>query len=352
MSDLQYTTKTMSVWGSGLLAVDIIIRSKDGEVIEITAGGTCSNVLAGLAIFGWCCIAKGRIGNDPAGRILVEELNAGGVDTSSLWLSDTIQTPLIIERFGMGNDLTPEHKFEWMCPSCGAAVPRFRPTPIGILNRADKDEEQPDVFFFDRPTPGNIKLAQSLRCAGTIIMFEPPNLRDNPKFDQAIAVSDIVKVAGSGKHSLLEARLVECPLAIITYGTDGLEYRVHGFRGMFQGWRTLAATPLVRSIDSCGSGDWLTAGFLHSLFGVNDLTDESLSKIGASLKFGQALAALNCLLPGARGLSRAFSRVEISEMVGVSLAKGLAGLEGRVVQRSGDLGKRRDVQDVCGSCQN
>lgn len=339
----------MSIWGSGLLAVDVVVRAKDEAIIDITAGGTCGNVLAGLATFGWDSQAKGRLGSDEAGNVLDAALLKAGVDTSSLVYSEDVKTPVIIERFGIGDLDDPKHRFEWACPVCKSPVPRFRPTPISLLQANVDLATAPLIFFFDRPTPGNLRLAKQLRSAGTIIMFEPPRLKDEDPFDVAIASSDIVKVAGGQDKDFLESKLSDCSLSIITYGADGLEYKVNGFQGVFHDWQAVSAIPLTRSIDACGSGDWLTVGFLHALFAVQDLIDSD-GKIGASLKYGQALAALNCLLPGARGLSRIFTRTEIAEMVGLTLAKGLTSIERKIIKRASDLGELRDIHHVCTVC--
>lgn len=350
MNSLFGRQNRISVWGSGLLAVDVIVRAQDAAIIDITAGGTCGNVLAGLAAFGWDSHAKGRLGHDEAGSVLHEALSKAGVDTSSIVLSENVKTPVIIERFGIGDSNDPKHQFEWACPVCKSPVPRFRPTPISML-QADADPAAvPHIFFFDRPTPGNLRLAKQLRSSGTMIMFEPPRLKDEESYDTAIAGSDIVKVTGGQDKKLLMSKLSKCSLSVITYGTDGLEYKANGFQGVSHDWKSLPAMRLARSVDACGSGDWLTVGFLHTLFAVQDLVTDSDSKLGASLKYGQALAALNCLLPGARGLSRIFDRTEIAEMAGLTLAKGLASIEGKIITRACDLGELREIHHVCNVC--
>lgn len=345
------TEAARTVWGSGLLAVDIIVRARDEAVIEITSGGTCANVLACMALYGWTSLAKGRIGSDHAGHVLKGELQRAGVDVESLVMASGVETPIIVERFGLGNVVDPRHRFEWRCPSCLTWVPRFRPTPARMLDLDDLGEA-PDVFFFDRATSGNIRLARVLRDLGSVVMFEPPRLKDDENLLEGIEVADIVKVAGNGDRVFLESQLRSCKLAIVTFGSDGLEYRANGFAGVTHGWKSLPAVEIDRGVDACGSGDWLTSGFLHAFYAVNDLSENPTGRLSASLKYGQALAALNCLLPGARGLMRVFDRVQISEMAGVTLAKGLAGLEVRVSRHSEEFGTHRDVMLVCGSCRS
>ena len=66
--------------GTGLIALDIIRNAVENMATESRfAGGSCGNVLAILAFFGWEASAVGRIGDDPAGRELVADLGAWGV---------------------------------------------------------------------------------------------------------------------------------------------------------------------------------------------------------------------------------------------------------------------------------
>jgi fructokinase len=55
----------------------------------------------------------------------------------------------------------------------------------------------------------------------------------------------------------------------------------------------------ARSVDPGGAGDWTTAGLLYKLCGRKHFDEDDLVD---ALRFGQALAALNCEWPGARGL--------------------------------------------------
>lgn len=340
----------ISVWGSGLLAVDVVMRSGESEPFEITAGGTCANVLSNLAHFGWNACARGRVGADAAGQVLAEHLKDAGVDASSIVFDEQVETPLIVERFGLGNPAMPTHRFEWNCPKCGTRVPRFRATPIPILALGDSPRALPDVFFFDRPTPGNLRLARALKALGVTIMFEPPRLKREPNFELGVRLADIVKIAECDDILTFEAWLHTNSLAVITYGQEGLSYRAANFRGVSTDWTTLPAYKLSSTLDSCGSGDWLSTGLLHAFFAVNDLTEDVAGRLSGALKYGQALAALNCLLPGARGLARVFDHAEISDMVALALAKGPTAVEGRIGSRSNESGRLRDLESVCNAC--
>src|SRR5215211_264130 len=86
-----------------------------------------------------------------------------------------------------------------------------------------------------------------------------------------------------------------------TRGREGVSWRLRKTT-----WRDLPAFS-ARVIDDGGAGDWMTAGFLAAL---PSLDPESLGEeqIASSLQMGQALAALSCAWPGARGMSANRSR--------------------------------------------
>src|SRR5690606_5053259 len=58
--------------------------------------------------------------------------------------------------------------------------------------------------------------------------------------------------------------------------------------------------------DTSGAGDWCTAGLIYALLTNRALKPISIgeSDIAKALIFGQALASLNCMTVGARGLLR------------------------------------------------
>lgn len=342
--------KSHTIWGSGLLAVDVVMRSKETDAFEITAGGTCANVLANLSHLGWEAAAKGRVGNDPAGRILEEHLIERGVDVSSLILDEHVETPVMIERFGLGDHSTPSHRFEWKCPKCSSPVPRYRATPIRMLEIEEQSAFLPLLFFFDRPTPGNLRLASFLKQLGVIIVFEPPRLKDEPAYKAASGLADVLKFAETKALPCLESWQVECSLVIVTKGASGLSYQASDFYGLTTDWIEMPAFHISHTLDACGSGDWLTAGLLHAFFAVDDFTCDISRRLVGALKFGQVLASLNCLLPGARGLSRIYERAEIGEMAALALAEGLSSLESKIIERASELGKFREIELICSAC--
>jgi hypothetical protein len=87
-----------------------------------------------------------------------------------------------------------------------------------------------------------------------------------------------------------------------TLGELGLRYR-HRLGKAVSNWTSLDAVPAPRLADTCGSGDWCTAGLRAQLAasGQEGLRRTSVNAVRAALRYGQALAAWNCGFGGARG---------------------------------------------------
>ena len=59
--------------------------------------------------------------------------------------------------------------------------------------------------------------------------------------------------------------------------------------------------------DAAGSGDWLSAGLIHRMFGGSSAIP-ARHGIESALRFGSALAAANCSFVGARGMMYSMAR--------------------------------------------
>src|SRR6185503_15644439 len=66
-------------FGTGLIALDLILDSRDSGKAAVAAGGTCGNVLAILAFFGWESHAVARLGGDIGSRQVHMLLEKAGV---------------------------------------------------------------------------------------------------------------------------------------------------------------------------------------------------------------------------------------------------------------------------------
>ena len=120
----------------------------------------------------------------------------------------------------------------------------------------------------------------------------------------AAGIAHVIKYADNrldaapGAMGLHSATLLE----IQTRGGTGVRYR-HRLGKAASNWMHLEAIQAPHVADTCGSGDWCTAGLLDRLArgGQQSLRSTGARGIRNALRFGQALAAWNCGFEGARG---------------------------------------------------
>jgi fructokinase len=86
-------------------------------------------------------------------------------------------------------------------------------------------------------------------------------------------------------------------LDIRTNGADGLCWRWPAL-GIAR-WRSMSGAPTGRIVDSCGAGDWLTAGILVGIRGLG--WPDGVPAVERILRQAQGLAAWSCGFAGAKG---------------------------------------------------
>ncbi|MEK4242416.1 PfkB family carbohydrate kinase [Janibacter sp. FSL W8-0316] len=195
------------------------------------------------------------------------------------------------------------HRFSWSCLRCGGWLPSFKPITRTVVDRVVPYIPETSVYFFDRVSRGALDLAAQASASGAVVMFEPSGRGDMKLFKEALELAHIVKYADQRMADLAGNDTADnLRLEIQTLGSEGLRFRLPRNRRK-PGWRTLNAAPAPNVRDSCGSGDWCTAGVLSKLAsrGVQALDDATVASVTAALKFGQELAAWNCAFEGARG---------------------------------------------------
>lgn len=275
-----------SVLTAGYLPLDIV--SYRGRVWH-AAGGTAGNVAAILGFMGWESSVAADVGDDAAGLAVQKDLKKSNVSVRLVRKVEGRETPRLI------HEIDPRgHRFRYQCPTCGAKFPLSRPL------RKDRALEiaalglSPDVFFLDRLNAGTILLAEHFADRGSLIMFEPSRPANEELTQRAVRVAHIIKYAADRDPGLAAVVPLPRQVWIVTGGREGAQYRVG--RGV---WHTSPAFnyPVV---DTGGAGDWTTAGLIHSIPLGTRLT---VRAVGDSLRWAQALAAVSCGAPGARGLS-------------------------------------------------
>lgn len=283
--------------GAGLVVLDRVLGA-DGGTAEY-AGGTCGNVLTILAWFGWRSTPVATVGDDVRGKRLLEDLRHWGVDVSLVDMGKTIATPVIVERITKRPDGEARHSFSLRCPVCGTWFARPRFPDAGAAARAASAVPEASVYFFDRVSRGTVALARYYRDAGALVVFEPTRAESGRLFNEALTLAHVVKYS---QQRILTPLCADVPLEVQTLGAEGLRFRVRG-RKKSGRWSELPALRADRVLDTAGSGDWCTAGFLAAAGarGAASFSSLPVGEVATALRHGQALAAINCKFEAARG---------------------------------------------------
>lgn len=312
-----------TVIGSGLLALDIVISEVSGGPARYWAGGTCGNVLIALRYLGWEAMPVARLQVGAAAQRIFHDLKKWGVSDRFVSVADDGSTPVIVERITEGAGGIPRHSFSWRCPDCGSQFPGFKPVLASVAEEITQQISSPEVFFFDRATPGGLLLAKSCAERGALVVFEPSSVGNPVLFRQAWDVSHVVKYSHERLSELPEVGVEGGPrLQVETLGEAGLRYRKVSPGGSGGRWTELKAFPVEQVRDTAGSGDWCTAGIIDrgGRKGAKGLFRLPENELRAAVRYGQALAAWNCAFEGARGgmydVDRATFEREVSQLLG------------------------------------
>jgi fructokinase len=330
-----------TVFGTGLLALDIILSADPRRAPVLAAGGTCGNVLTALAYLGWEAYPVARLNDDVASAIVRADLERSGVALDFAAQAPGAATPIIVQAIRHDRRGAPTHRFSLACPACGAWFPSYRAVVQdaalavvdAVADAAYGGFAGPRVFFFDRVSRGALTLARAFANRGALIVFEPVGIGDPKLFAEALNVTHVLKYSrervpmladrsltgGFGEWSHTGPRGRGPRIEIETMGAEGLRFRTVHDSGAR--WRVLPAisSPIVR--DTAGAGDWCTAGFLASLgmAGVSGVEGATVSEVEGALRVGQAAAAIGCSFEGARGVMSACSATEFQNAVNAAL---------------------------------
>ena len=183
-------------------------------------------------------------------------------------------------------------------------LPSFQPVTRAVVETIAPDLERAQVFFMDRLSRGILDLAALAAKSGALVMYEPSGVAESRLLKEAIELAHVVKYAETRLAQVenLWSRGAATMIEIQTLGNRGLRYR-YKFGGKRSGWLTLPAIDAPRLVDTCGSGDWCSAGFLAETFRLQPAGLQKLkpAQLAQALQYGQALAAWNCGFEGARG---------------------------------------------------
>lgn len=335
------------IFGAGLVALDLVVGADPQSPVRSWAGGTCGNVLSILAYLGWDAYPIARMNGDPASERVRADMARWGVRLDFASCSPTAHTPIIIQEIRRGRDGKPKHRFSWSCPQCGQWLPGFKAVTAEAAKMVAPALSSASVFFLDRLSRATLELAAQAAEQGAVVVFEPSGRTTDRLLSEAIRLAHVVKYADQ-RLAGVQGAMQEGAATIVevqTLGEQGLKYR-HRFGKSPSDWTHLDAVAAPRLADTCGSGDWCTAGLIAKAAagGQAGLRRSGARGVRAALRYGQALAAWNCGFEGARGGMYAMDRKAFDEQISALMS----GQVGEVVESSVEDGPESLV--ACPAC--
>ncbi len=284
------------------LAVPDHRRLEDVETLDLSIGGTESNLAIALARLGRRVTWFSALPRNPLGRKIETSIRKHGVDTSHVVWEDSGRAGVYYLEPGA----TPRPT-RVIYDRSGAAVAEL-----------DAERIDPEIVRLSRLlhltgiTPALSencariceRLATAARAAGTLVtldvnyrslLWEPDDARSG--LAPLLACADVIFCGMAdartiwnltGDASEIAAGLLDLSVAglvVVTAGEAGVTARTRDGAVSEQ-----AALP-VEVVDPVGAGDAFAAGFLHSWL-------ENRQNINAALRSGVALASLQMTMPG------------------------------------------------------
>jgi fructokinase len=302
-------------FGTGLVALDVIMNGNPNTQPKFLAGGSCGNVLVILSFLGWKSYPIARLSNKSSAKLLFEDLQKHQVNLDLISQSDNGSTPVIIHRILKDSENNPKHRYEFRIPETNIWFPSYKPVLSAKVHDISTFLLIPKVFYLDRVSRATIDLAKHYKQKGSLIFFEPSSIGEEKHLKECLALADILKFSNDRLpkfKDLYPTRQVS--IEIETLGANGLLYR--SFKNKIDEWKFLPALHIDNAMDNAGAGDWCSAGIIHALFDNFEnpiVPDITINKLEQALIFGQFLSALNCNFYGARGLMYNLNYSEISK---------------------------------------
>lgn len=281
------------IFSVGLIALDVLRVTDCPERTIFRAGGTAGNVAAILSALGWPAQAAGPADGSRASSLLLEDLQRCGVEYHAL---DGASVPVIVEELEIG----AQHRFLFDCPVCGRELPRYCRDTFSAGFGSKAVSYPFDVFFADRLSDEILTLAGDAKDQGAFVVYEPSDPADEPWAGAMLALADMVKYSRDRASALPWLQAGDY-LEVRTSGAEGLQWRWPG-KAMAE-WQSMEAVRTSRVVDTCGAGDWLTAGILIGLLEPLECLKGQAppSMLEEVLRSAQHLAAWSTGYAGARG---------------------------------------------------
>jgi fructokinase len=282
------------------------------------AGGAPANVAVGLARLGIRSSFAGKVGNDPFGRFLKNELRKAHVDTKGICVDPQHKTRLAFVSLAV----TGEREFEFWEASPADEQLRFRDIDIEGVARSRVVHISSFMLLTSSGRSTALRIAKRVRKQGCLVSFDP-NLRITlwkSETEARQVLLRMVKLSHILRLNEEEARFLTGSkglrkaaatlsrygpkLVVVTRGADGCFFRSASSSGYVKGFR-------VRAVDTTGCGDAFLAGLLCGIVSRNErleaLTARELSSI---CRYANAVGALTSLKRGAIAAMPSSNQVE------------------------------------------
>lgn len=279
------------VVGTGFTVLDRLYQ--DGMFSDESLGGSCGNVLVSLAMLHRAVAPVLRLGLDLEGEQLMMEFCEAGAIVEHIHRRPGLRSPVLAEKLDTASGI---HRFSFICPETETDLPRYESIGESELVTALPLLQQCAVFYADRLSESIVEAMRAASAGGAIIFFEPSDIGQIDLFEQALALSTILKYSSDRLDDELGGMNVNC-IKIVTHGASGLEVRDS------QSSIWCSAIDATEVLDTCGSGDMVSVGIIDWLLsGKLSIPDLSGHQLVTGAVAGQRLAAANCAYAGARGL--------------------------------------------------
>lgn len=132
--------------GTGLIALDWVVRRNTGSGIGAWTGEHCGKVRSILASLDWEAFPVTRLNGDDASKRVRNNVERWG--TQRDWVGGSPSTDSAIIRQGV--DGSPQLRSLWACPGCGDSLPALRPMTLGSIDTIRPSPAGASVFFLNR----------------------------------------------------------------------------------------------------------------------------------------------------------------------------------------------------------
>ncbi|MDF1543729.1 MAG: PfkB family carbohydrate kinase [bacterium] len=275
--------------GLGIIPYDLLYSVKaypeaemkiDAESLFMQGGGPVPSVLVGLSRLGFRSAMIGVVGDDPIGRIGVEELKRAKVNTEFIRVRNGKPSAVAagwVEK-GTGRRTLVLGREVFVQPA-DLKLSRY---PIPRL-----------VHLDGRDMPATLKLAKWAKRNGAVVSFDIGSIRND--VSAVFPYVDHLVVADSYAFPFTKCSDVKQAIKkLCKYGsgtvvvTEGIK----GSTGYESGEFFYQPAYRVRTVDTTGAGDAFHTGYIMGLLNG--------ASIAERLHLGAAVAAIKCRQPGAR----------------------------------------------------